>query len=303
MPDIVTSENPTRSRCRPGKGPRRHRALATSSLLAVLAVASAWLFVPGVQAYVGQASQLIQLTAPSQTVPCSNVVTVKATVTDAKTNERVSGQSVHWSIKSSPSSRDAVTPDLTATDGSGRTSAQVTFGQVSGARRIQVYSADKKFAKFITLSCQADIVTPPPVVTPRPTPHPTPTTPTSTDPGTTDPTPTPSTGPDQSPAATPEPGQSAQPIQPQPTDPLATPVTNTVGVGGGSPAPPTTTALGNPGTTPGPGIATQPTTTPQGDDGPPPVLMLIIGLGMLGVVALLLWFVLRRRSSRGQPSA
>jgi hypothetical protein len=31
--------------------------------------------------------------------------------------------------------------------------------------------------------------------------------------------------------------------------------------------------------------------------------MLIIGLGMLGVVALVLWFVLRRRSSRGQPSA
>lgn len=260
----------------PGSGPvlsmTARRALAALAIAGVVAATALALLVSPANGYIGQNPYSMRIDGPAGTVPCDQPVTVTATLKDADTGEPVTDQFIHWSVKTSLSDADGVDPKRSGTDASGQASTQVSFGNVSGARKVQAY-ADEEYPASITITCEAGgATTPTPTAPPtpsagtRPTSPPTPSaTATATPPPTETPMPTPS--PSLTSTASPSPSVS-------PT-PSAT----------ATPAPSASPAGGNGGSTGDPGM---------------PVLLIAAG-GILGAGALVVFGLSRRRPSA--PSA
>lgn len=294
---IVTSENSSLAvRHGLGRRPGPRRALGTAVAFSILAAAFAWLLPPGTAAYIDQNPYAVRLNGPTRTVPCESVVTIKAIVKDA--NGPVAGQQVIWSLAVTQSGSDRVHPSKTSTDSNGTTSVEVTFGAVSGKRKVKAVIA--QFPATIIVTCKA-----PPPPTPAPTPVPTP-APTHTPAATPKPTPTPA------------PTQIAASDEPttEPTTGPTTPAPTSVPTAAGSSAapatpsaapvsaPPTTVAIGGPAASPAPSAASivAPGSSADGG-GMPPLLILVGGLGILGAAALLLWSFARRKAGAGPPRA
>ena len=254
------------------------RMFLLALIVGVLAAASAWLVTPA-RAYIGENPYTVRLEGPGRSVRCSDAVTITASVKDAKTHANVGQQFVLWSLTEKPSNQDAVKPARTATGDDGMTSVTLTFGAVTGARKVQAMVAD--FPAYISVTCNTGVT-----YTPTPVPGKTPKS--SHAPGTTD-----APGTTNAPGTTPAPGESpvagaSGPIGFETTSPALP----TIGAGGAGSA--------SPGATLDPGTSHD---ADAGGGGIASAVVLVGGLVILGAVAGLLWFVLRRRPPARRPPA
>jgi hypothetical protein len=191
-------------------------------------------FMGSVSAYVGKNPYVVSLSRGA-TKNCSDSAFVTATVRDAKSGKPIKFQAVLWSLGSSKSSKDKVSPRSSTTNGSGHASTSVRFGPHKGTRKI---IASVKGFKFTTTATCSSAVAP----TPKPT-----KTPKATQPAKTQ-APTPK--PNKTPKATSRPAQSTpqptakptkKPHKPTPTPadilPTPSPAAATLPVGGITPSP------------------------------------------------------------------
>jgi hypothetical protein len=208
------------------------RRLHLAATAVVAPVVLGFLLIGSASAYVGTNPFVVTFSG-SGSVSCSANAVITATVRDAHNGKPVGFQTVQWSFKSTQSPRDRISASVTKTNNSGHTSVTISFGPVSGARKI-VASAGG-FANITGVACNAAVATasPKPAKTHRPTPKP---PKTATQPTATAPTPysQPTVKPKKHHQATPTPygGQAGATTEPSVPD-------ETQGAGGASVPSPT----------------------------------------------------------------
>ncbi len=106
------------------------RVLRVGLLVAFLVVT----VVSAAQAYRGQTHWSVTVSANAAVVSCDKDVKLTATVLDTATNRPVRDEKVTWSITSSPSHDDRLSDRWTRTNGAGKATVTLSFGDKAGVR-------------------------------------------------------------------------------------------------------------------------------------------------------------------------
>lgn len=109
--------------------PRRLVSLYLTFVLTAALVAGAGIVAFG---YIGQQNVKVIISGPSGSVRCDRAATVSVKVVSAQNNKPINKQVVRWGVKGA----GGVSARRTVTNKQGRTSVNVTFGGVAGARTV-----------------------------------------------------------------------------------------------------------------------------------------------------------------------
>jgi hypothetical protein len=120
---------------------RLFRALLASALL--LSLAGAGL----ATAYDGEDAASVTVSGPTGTIRCNVWYTIRATVRDI-TGKAIFNHVVHWNIVLKLSSKDAISPTSSRTNGSGVATTRVKLACVAGPRSVRA-RADAVSASFV----------------------------------------------------------------------------------------------------------------------------------------------------------
>lgn len=118
-------------------------ALALSALLVAAGAMTAFAYIDTPQTKV--------VLSGSNPVKCDRTATVTAKVVDVKSGKPVWGQIVTWSLVQAQSGGDSLSAGSTKTNRKGKTSVNVSFGPVAGARTVRASIAGT--APTITVQC------------------------------------------------------------------------------------------------------------------------------------------------------